>query len=174
MRTASQGRVFVCQVICSTNKMQTKWTEWMEFLFLRVWVWLAGDGVERGAGRRFARTPTHPHVRTCLRVRTYMRDPLRLFPSSPFAGDLSPKDPSLLKRGSKFLGNTPILEVVPAFALLPESSRRRSSRPDSRCHGTIARCFVRCSCSLPSWSSPSLPSASPQSHAQREKWPCRR
>lgn len=78
--------------------------EWMGILFLRVWVWLAGDGVERGAGRRFARTPTHPHVRTCLRVRTYMRDPWRLFPSSPFAGDPFQICPSHFKRGSMFLG----------------------------------------------------------------------
>jgi len=61
-----------------------------------------------------------------------MRNPLRLFPSSPFAGDLSSKCPSHFKRGSMFLGNSPISEVVPAFALLPESSRRRSSRPDNR------------------------------------------
>lgn len=94
----------------------------MRICFLRVWVWLAGDGVERGAGRRFARTPTHPCVLMRLRVRTYMREALRLVPSSSFAGDPFPNYPSSLKRGSMFLGNGHISEVVPAFALVHPSS----------------------------------------------------
>ena len=147
------------------------------FWFLRVWVGWAGDGGERGAVRRFARAPTHPCMCVPVRVCVHMRDPCRLFLSSPFAGDLSSKWPSSFKRGSMSLGNGPISEVVPAFDLVyPASWILSAPTIETRqpVTWTIARYLRRFSRSLPSWSSPSWASSSPQSPPQREKWPCRR